>query len=1115
MDFCTQYGVNNEEADKIVCRILGDVSIPWLYELGKSDKRACFAWPHDTYEGVQTYKLADHFWIWKTLKALFQLGPLGDQPMTDLADSCEDENLSEEDDGWTWLDHLFKYDAPWPDTDRFYEQFVRLVERLRPDGAQRGILQRFTTESDISRKKILAVTRSPTRTRFLFHARDTSLFYGQDCGFFLPKSPFEELWNNTIEAQIYHAENDDTRWTNAIRYALGIMAGCRGFTLNRRSPKDLVRTCIEVLIRASSHNAFFPRQLDEMTTEPFLYHDERIGDLFHHAGFEINYILLTHARDINRHFEATPATSSQRLTSVSTITKESRETQLSCNLQPEYVEPPPEDTTQPRSQTWLDKNHGARQLEPAQLLEGQRSVTMKKFMPFNSSIDTANIVEIDEEWLYPYPSFFSTGKTNITEQINLVLDLPQFSAREPEDNTIPGNSQSSSDCVGDVIKKGIEAYRGRYRTFSESIQPTIDKTSAFVADIPKQKNKHRTGPQGNSDLTNSWLLDRLKAPRTAEDAKKRFLWLPHANAATAFICWVASSGQERAAISQFFDRHSRYEKYFWDDTVMVLNTWETELHLSFYVLVDVASPRYASLPPLTGDPFPGGSKQEICRASVSFRFDGDLFDRYWTCHYVEYVPSKPRQVKWFHPFSSYFRDKNLWQRKVLELVLLNDFLREVAKGAVKVLTQVRKELGVGESTISLSILDTEAFSSSEDNWHRFEHILHTVEEDLISILNTLQKWTTREQDRGREQPRWTRNDERKYRRTIDKYRGSTDQRLRDLEIHRDSIRKLKEDLAVSRQKIRDDRELRRNELIRYFTYVTVIFLPLGFAASFYSMNGPPENELLISLIKFAAGALAVTVGLLASAKTLFLAIDVLVVPLRRMRAKTRLAIEKFSRSTMEQSLLVKKCERPEWCDEQEKGAPPSPNQAAGSSQQHTGQDDEKCGLLSPYFFWLAYIFIEIPARGVLVALFELKGGSLSLQATANIVLGIVLMPVFALSWLMKIVFLNIHDVLQLLGSWVQLSRCFKVFDCTNFRDAGHIGRLFPKLSADAKLKNKSDDAAAFLRRFEQMTNPPEATRPLKIIQERVKRMSENSNISSKPEGGTKSEDVACVKMDEK
>lgn len=285
---------------------------------------------------------------------------------------------------------------------------------------------------------------------------------------------------------------------------------------------------------------------------------------------------------------------------------------------------------------------------------------------------------------------------------------------------------------------------------------------------------------------------------------------------------------------------------------MVLNTWQTELHLSFFVMVEISAPRYVGLPSLTGDPFSGGPMGlQIRRASMSFHFDGDFCDRYWTCHYIEHVPSKLRQAEWRFPFDSSGKntDKQLWQRKVLELFLLDEILREIANSTLKVLADVRRELGLEESTLSFSMLDSETDSSSRDIWHKFEQVLHAVEEYLTSTLNTLQRWTSRERDRGQEQPRWTHNDERKYRSAVIKYQGSTEQQIRNLETHRDTIRKLKDNLATSRQKIRDDRELRRNEDIRYFTYVTFIFLPLGFAASFYSMNGPPESELLESLIK--------------------------------------------------------------------------------------------------------------------------------------------------------------------------------------------------------------------------------------------------------------------------
>lgn len=231
------------------------------------------------------------------------------------------------------------------------------------------------------------------------------------------------------------------------------------------------------------------------------------------------------------------------------------------------------------------------------------------------------------------------------KEIDHLVNLRQSSARSREDELMSGTSQFTSGCLGVVIERGIELYRGRRGNISKSLELVSNDTAVYVLDKPKRKNKYCDGPDVGHDMNNHWLLWRLGRPRTAKDAKKGFLWLPHANVETALICWVVSFKQERTAISQFFERHSKYEKYSWDNTVLVLNTWQTELHLSFYVLLDVASPHHAGMPAPTGDPFPGGSKQEIRRASMSFRFDGDLFDRYWTCHYVEYVPGKPREVK--------------------------------------------------------------------------------------------------------------------------------------------------------------------------------------------------------------------------------------------------------------------------------------------------------------------------------------------------------------------------------------------------------------------------------------------------------------------------------------
>ena len=58
------------------------------------------------------------------------------------------------------------------------------------------------------------------------------------------------------------------------------------------------------------------------------------------------------------------------------------------------------------------------------------------------------------------------------------------------------------------------------------------------------------------------------------------------------------------------------------------------------------------------------------------------------------------------------------------------------------------------------------------------------------------------------------------------------------------------------------REANRNADIRRFTYVTVIFLPLGFATGVFSMSGAPSGSTLGNMILTAVAAFAITASLI-------------------------------------------------------------------------------------------------------------------------------------------------------------------------------------------------------------------------------------------------------------
>lgn len=205
----------------------------WLEALENREHRESFTWANAC-EEFNTFRLDEHVWIWRALKA------------TDCSDSL---SLYRKSDGLN---------------KRAYGFFHGKV--------QREVLRHFTTRNDnISGKSMLAVTRSCRETRFLLHARDTVLFHSLDWGFPLDEPLFRDLWTNTIESQSRHDENHEDQWENSLGYALAIVMGCRDQSLNKRTPQELLKTSLKTLLEISSPNGLFTGQLDATTKKPICF----------------------------------------------------------------------------------------------------------------------------------------------------------------------------------------------------------------------------------------------------------------------------------------------------------------------------------------------------------------------------------------------------------------------------------------------------------------------------------------------------------------------------------------------------------------------------------------------------------------------------------------------------------------------------------------------------------------------------------------------------------------------------------------------------------------------------------------------------------------------------
>lgn len=51
-------------------RLMSEWALSWISSLDKADTRKKYAWPHAHHEGVNAFRLDEHVWIWRALKAL-------------------------------------------------------------------------------------------------------------------------------------------------------------------------------------------------------------------------------------------------------------------------------------------------------------------------------------------------------------------------------------------------------------------------------------------------------------------------------------------------------------------------------------------------------------------------------------------------------------------------------------------------------------------------------------------------------------------------------------------------------------------------------------------------------------------------------------------------------------------------------------------------------------------------------------------------------------------------------------------------------------------------------------------------------------------------------------
>ena len=275
--------------------------------------------------------------------------------------------------------------------------------------------------------------------------------------------------------------------------------------------------------------------------------------------------------------------------------------------------------------------------------------------------------------------------------------------------------------------------------------------------------------------------------------------------------------------------------------------WTTELHLGFVQLANVEErpgishiqqdPRtaeYNGEEIRSGDvvcdryqrAFPqilkGAKRAVVKKASLSYRFVGDMDDKFWTGYLLTYLPGGSELfqgplyydadvMEWFH------EDRRTDQRKVLEPFLVEKMVAELFRSTDEILKAIDDWLNPDiDGSEDGKVLTQPRVSKADDRFVDVQYNRSTVCLDLDATLRILRRlfnanvdslgqWAKREKSRSF-QPRWSEKDEFKYRELIDFQKRRAEQQISRVNDQYRRIQDSIEQVRIHRQEvIKDER----------------------------------------------------------------------------------------------------------------------------------------------------------------------------------------------------------------------------------------------------------------------------------------------------------------------
>jgi Mg2+ and Co2+ transporter CorA len=716
---------------------------------------------------------------------------------------------------------------------------------------QHSVLNKFSCESLVSDKPMIATSRSVYGNTFELDIQDTAIFYAVEHGIFTTSEHPAigqhklESWMNTLDHQVESDGSLDSSWNDLPQAALALMTSVKSRDMEPESMKRRHKSAKSALLRSSSPNGLLlgrSREDQELVfkKDHFEYHS------YWHAVFELPYILWMYG-------EYSPLADGSI-----------------------------DDTLATEASASSNKSYN-----------GKKQIT--------SYTKKERIVKYPNKWLYTKPRF-----------LTLEVDLGMLVA---ESFFEKNKSKDKSRDTDIVIKKAFEKRREHSKASTTLNGSFSVSRKGYIVDIPEFAGSNRAENSRPNYIYSALNLRLQLDPHVLSElwtyngnpsennslptpANKRLMHFHEMDFELAIACYQASSEAEN--LSRFFDRHATYDKYFYEDTQLVFNRWTTELHLSFYQIIPgnltVSRDLISELKKI---PFPSfkndNEPQSINRVSMSLKFDGDIFDSSWVCHFIEFNPQQIEKKTTVQLLTENNTDdvaeENSWQeRRVLELLMFDKMLDEILQSSKDVLQQIKQSIvknsksraeqsstNQHETDYDMAMLLAEfkifdktpadVFLSIRSAWHQFQRFTDIVEEDLRENIDTIDLWINREEKRH-DKPQWLESSEQKYGWKISQLLAKNNRKVDELKRCYDSIKVFNASLTKRMEVASSKWEIQSSNDIRLFTYVTVVFLPISFATSIFSMSDSPSGSLIRHMVVVAAVALGATILALFNAKVL-------------------------------------------------------------------------------------------------------------------------------------------------------------------------------------------------------------------------------------------------------